>query len=105
MSGSDLLNMECMPVESFFGISVLSNSTAFSSHAQACIFLYESRPFSVNLSQGFGLDSSSETVPWESPRIYLANSLWPTLCTESSSRTRREMYRVSKLCVEYLSML
>ena len=36
---------------------------AASSQAQACILRYESRPFSVSLSQGFGLDSSSETVP------------------------------------------
>ena len=31
---------------------------AASSQAHACILRYESRPFSVSLSQGFGLDSS-----------------------------------------------
>lgn len=78
---------------------------AASSHAHACIFLYESRPFSVNLSQGFGFESSSDTVPCESPSTYFANSLCPMLCTDSSSRTRRLMCSVSRFEFAYLSIL
>ena len=78
---------------------------AASSQAHACIFLQESLPFSVNLSQGFGFESSSDTVPWERPRTYFANSLWPMLCTDSNSLTRRLMCNVSRLEFAYLSML
>lgn len=89
----------------FLGISDLSSMMAASSQAHACIFLYESRPFSVSLSHGFGFDSSSDTVPCDRPRTYLAKSLWPILCTERSSLTLRLMCNVSRLVLAYLSML
>lgn len=50
----------CSPL---LGTSDLSIPMQWSSEAQACILRYESRPFSVNLSHGFGFDSSSDTVP------------------------------------------
>lgn len=89
----------------FLGISDLSSMMAASSQAHACIFLYESLPFSVSLSQGFGFDSSSDTVPCERPRTYLANNLCPILWTESNSLTLRLMCSVSRLVLAYLSML
>ena len=47
----------------FLGISDLSIMTAPSSYTQACIFLYESLPFSVSFSHDLGLERSSLTVP------------------------------------------
>ena len=51
------------------------------------LYLYESLPFSVSLSQDLGLERSSLTVPWDSPSTYFANSRCPMLCTDNISRT------------------
>ena len=54
----------------------------WSSQTHACILRYESLPFSVSLSQDFGFDSSSDTVPWLKPKTYLVeNSLILKLLT------------------------
>ena len=52
-------------------IKIWSDQLTWSSQTQACIFRYESLPFSVSLSQDFGFDSNSDTVPWLKPSTYL----------------------------------
>ena len=60
---------------------ILSGQLTWSSQTQACIFRYESLPFSVNLSQDFGFDNSSDTVPWLRPSTYLVVISSSTLST------------------------
>lgn len=81
----------------FLGEIALRAMTLSSVLAQAYIFLYDSRPFSVSLSQCLGLDNSSLTVPCDSPNTCLANSLWPMLWALKISLILRATSAVSSI--------
>ena len=61
--------------------------TASGSSANICILMKGSFPFCVNICQGLGRVSKSETLPWDKPKTHSPNSLWLMEFCERASLT------------------